>query len=249
MTRVTPHDDTTLSDPTHLAAVARSILSCPAEVDLLVDGVSTTLDAGDDTAALGLQDVHGAPTFSCPPDSELARAGALGRSALLTVASGLGPTGSAERGDRLVLAGRLEVRGTEECACCGESRDLVALVLNFVLLTRSGDAERSEEQRRVPLEHFRSPAHHLNRGFLQRSVEHANDHHQDELRRAISLSSGVRLADVVGVRLTGLSTRGVEVGWVDVTGAHRTVIDFPRPARTTAELGELLRRELHAGLC
>ena len=238
--------DTTLSDPRHLAAAARSILSCPADVDLLVDGVACVLE-GDDV--LGLQDVHGSPTLSCPTGSELARAGDLGRSALLTISSGLGRTGSAERGDSLVLAGRLETRGTEDCVCCGETRQVLALRLNFVLLTREGDTERDEQQLRVPLAEFSSPSHHLNRGYLQRSVEHANDHHQDELRRAVSLTSGTRLGEVLGVRLTGLSTRGVEVAWVDTLGAHRTVLDFPRPARTTAELGEMLRRELHAGLC
>lgn len=246
----TTRPGSTLSDPHQLAATARSIVSCPAEIDLVVDGVATVLDEDDTGGAgmLGLHDVHGAPTFTCVPGSELARAGELGRSTLMTIASGLGPVGSPERTDSLVMAGRLEVAGTEDCACCGETRVVVSLRLDFVLLSRRGEAD-DEQQHRVPLEHYRSPAHHLNRGFLQRSVEHANDHHQDELRRAVSLSAGTRMADVLGVRLTGLSTRGVEVSWVDPEGAHRTRIDFPRAARTTAELGELLRRELHAGLC
>jgi hypothetical protein len=236
-----------VADEQHrMAAVARSILSCPADVDLVVDGVPTPLEHDD---VLGLQDVHGSPTFSCRPGSELALAGVSGRSALLTLASGLGPVGSSGRADSLVLAGRLETRGREDCECCTETRDIVGLQLNFALLTSGGGVEEPEQQFRVPLEHFRSGVHHLNRGFLQRSVEHANDCHQDELRRAVSLSSGTRMTDVVGVRLTGLSTRGVVVGWVDTEGAHRTVIDFPRPARSPAELGDLLRRELNAGLC
>lgn len=237
----------TRSDDEHrLAATARSILSCPADVDLLVDGVAAVLEADD---VVGVQDVRGSPILSCRPDAELAMAAAAGRSALLTLASGLGVPGSAERADSLVLAGRLEVRGREQCRCCAETRELVGLQLNFALLTRSGDAREPAQQRRVPLTMFGSPAHHLNRGLLQRSTEHANDCHQPELRRAVSLSSGTRMADVVGVRLTALSTRGVVVGWVDTHGAHRTRIDFPRPARTGAELGDLLRRELHAGLC
>ncbi len=47
------------------------------------------------------------------------------------------------------------------------------MVLNFVLLSRLLDGGR-ERQYRVPLEHFGSADHRLNRGFLQRSVEHAN---------------------------------------------------------------------------
>lgn len=237
--------DLEVDEPQWLAAVARSILSCPADVDLLVDGVAAVL--GDDDV-LGLHDVHGSPTFTCPLGSELAEAGELGRSALLTISSGLGPRGSSERSDQLVLTGRLEALSTQDCPCCGETRQVVGLRLNVVLLTRAGASPQEEQQFRVPVDHFSSPAHCLNRGVLQRLVEHANDHHQDELRRAVSLTSGVRLGDVAGVRLTGLSPRGVEVAWVDGEGAHRTLVHFPRPARTVAELGELLRRELHAGL-
>ncbi|WP_205470891.1 hypothetical protein [Nocardioides sp. SYSU D00038] len=239
----TDHRDT---DPHRLAAQARSILACPASVDLVVDGHASVVDGDDD---LGMQDLHGEPTFSSRPGSSLSRAATEERSALLTVGSGIGPTGAAERDDALTLAGRLRSRGREACACCDEERDVVTLDPTFVLLTRPGDADGEPRQHRVPLEHFRSPAHHLNRGYLQRSVEHANDCHQDELRQAVSTTTGTRLADVVGVRLTGLSPRGVEVSWVDLAGAHRTTLTFARPARSTAELGELLRRELHAGLC
>ena len=238
--------DLALDDPQRLAAVARSILSCPADIDLIVDGVATLLDGED---VLGLHDVHGTPTFACAVDSDLAEAGVLGRSALLTITSGLGPRGSLERSDTLVLTGRLEALGAQACECCAETRQVVGLRLNVVLLTRTGASPQDEQQFRVPVEHFASPVHHLNRGVLQRSVEHANDCHQDELRRAVSLTSGVRLADVVGVRLTGLSPRGVEMAWVDVEGAHRDLIHFPRPARTVGELGDMLRRELHAGIC
>lgn len=257
MTRVTRHEPTRSDQPgdqadvlarqQHLmAAVARSILSCPADVDLIVDGVATPLEPDD---ILGLQDVHGSPTLSCRPGSELAQAGVAGRSALLTLASGLGPVGSPDRADGLVLAGRLETRDREDCGCCTETRDIVGLRLDFALLTRRGGAEEPEQQFRVPLAHFGSGVHQLNRGFLQRSVEHANDCHQGELRRSMSLSSGTRMTDIVGVRLTGLSARGVVIDWVDTEGAHRTRIDFARPARSAAELGDLLRRELDAGLC
>lgn len=228
-----------------LAGAARSILSCPGDVELQVDGVLVALGHED---VLGLADPHGSPTFSCHVDSALADAAALGRSTLMTVASGLGLPHSPDRATGLVLAGRLSVLGTDHCDCCGETRCLVGLDVAMVALTRQGP-HGDEQQRRVSLEAFGSSLHHLNRGFLQRSIEHANDVHQDELRRAVAQSSGTHLRDVVGVRLTGLSTRGVEVTWVDPAGAHRTLVDFPSPARTPAELGDLLRRSLHAGLC
>jgi hypothetical protein len=101
----------------------------------------------------------------------------------------------------------------------------------------------------APVAALCSPEHHLNRGFLQRSVEHANGCHQEELRRAVSTTSGTRLSDVVGVTLTGLTPRQVEVQWVDLRGSPSQVLVFRPAARNTEELGELLRRELHAGLC
>jgi hypothetical protein len=235
-----------LLDPAQLAGEARSILSCPDGVSLVVDGHPTVL--ADD--ALGMQDVHGTPTFSCPPGSELAVAAEHHRSALITLESGLGAPGSPERGVTLTLAGRLETRGVEDCACCEETRHVVVLELNFALLTRptAGD-DRPDQQHRVPLEHFRSPAHHLNRGYLQRSIEHANTCHQDELRRAVSTTTGTPMSRLLGVALADLSPASVQVRWIDVDGAHLTELRFPREARSTAELGEMLRRELHAGLC
>lgn len=238
-----------LLDPAELAAEARSILACPGSVSLVVDGHPSVLD--DD--ALGMQDVHGTPSFSCPPESELATAAGHHRSALITIESGLGAAGSAERRMTLTLAGRLETRGVEDCACCAETRHVVVLELNFALLSRraapDGDQERPDEQFRVPLEHFRSPAHHLNRGYLQRSVEHANNCHQEELRRAVSTTTGTPMGRLLGVALFGLSPAGVQVRWVDVDGARHLDVTFPRAARTTSELGEMLRRELHSGLC
>ncbi len=82
-------------------------------------------------------------------------------------------------------------------------------------------------------------------GFLQRSTEHANDSHQEDLRRAISAITDTRLADVVGVTLRDLLSHRVDVEWVDTTGSHRSVLTFPYRARTQAELGELLRQSLH----
>lgn len=236
-----------LLDPAQLAGEARSILACPAGVSLVVDGHPSVLD----DEALGMQDVHGTPTFSCPPGSELAVAAEHHRSALITLESGLGAPGSDDRGVTLTLAGRLETRDVEDCACCEETRHVVVLELNFALLTRPAPvgSDLPDQQVRVPLEHFRSPAHHLNRGYLQRSIEHANLCHQEELRRAVSTTTGTPMSRLLGVALADLSPAGVQVRWVDVDGAHLTDLAFPRSARTTSELGEMLRRELHAGLC
>lgn len=237
-------------DPARLAAAARSILSCPEDVQLVVDGVDDISEGLDAVApgadpGLAMQDLDGSPVFSCPPGSALARAASDGRKALLTVASGLGGPGSAERDATLALAGRLQTSGLEDCECCAQVRAVVAIDLDFVMLTRAGHDTRV----RVPLAAFTSPEHHLNRGFLQRSVEHANTCHQEELRRAVSTTTGTRLRDIIGVGLADLRPDRVEVRWIGPDGAHSRELRFERPATTTYELGELLREELHAGLC
>ena len=223
-----------ITDPTRLAADARSILACPATVTLVVEGEPQAVD--EET---GLADEAGTPTFVCRQDSPVARAAGENRSAILTVTSGLGPAGSLDRDWTLTLAGRLERTGVEDCDCCQETRDVVALDLNFVLI------DRGTRQHRVPLEEFRSPAHDLNRGSLQRSTEHANTHHQDELRHAVAHGTGTRPSDLLGVQLARVTPREIEVQWVDSEGAHQRTVVFPRPARDLAELGDLLRRSLH----
>jgi hypothetical protein len=219
-------------------------------VSLVVEGLPHVLDGDGD---VGMQEVHGTPTFLCPVESQLAEAGAHHRSALVTVESGLGRPGSPDRRDTLTLAGRLEVRERQECDCCPEVRDLVALDLTFVLLARypatPNPDGRPVSQHRVPLERYCSPTHDLNRGYLQRAVEHANHCHQDELRRAVAATATTPLKEVVGVTLTDLTARGVEIRWVDLTGAHSSGVSFPQTAATVAELGDLLRDRLHAGLC
>jgi hypothetical protein len=236
----TDHPVQDTNESSRLAADARSILACPAAVSMVVEGETRLVDADHQ---LGLTDQHGSPTFVCTVDSPVARAAQAHRSALLTLTSGLGSRGSLERADTLTLAGRLERTGVEDCDCCGETRHVVTLDLSFVLLARA------DRQLRVPLDQFRSPAHHLNRGHLQRSVEHANDCHQEELRQAVSHGTGTRPGDLLGVRLAELTPSGVEIQWIDVDGAHRNVVSFPRTADNLDELGELLRRGLHAGLC
>ncbi|MDE0776049.1 MAG: hypothetical protein OSB43_07245, partial [Nocardioides sp.] len=77
--------------PTTAAATARSILSCPATLDLTVDGIDDVLAECHDVA---LQDQDGVPTFSCPSDRLLARAATgRGRRAVLCLESGVGAPG------------------------------------------------------------------------------------------------------------------------------------------------------------
>lgn len=239
------------TDPARLAAAARSILSCPDDVQLAVDGVADIAEGLDAEPGaeptLGMQDIGGRPHFSCPPDSALARAATEGRSALLTVTSGLGLPGTPDRDATLTLAGKLETLAFAACECCAQLRSEVAIRLDLVLLAQRTDS--ADGRIRVPLRAFTSPDHHLNRGFLQRSVEHANHCHQEELRRAVSATTGTRLHEIGGVALTDLRPDQVGVGWIDVTGAHQRVLRFGRTAQTAPELGELLRQQLHAGLC
>lgn len=249
MTSVDHHTST--GDPTLLAAAARSVLACPAGVNLVVDGVDDVLgDLGDPQTGgageLGMRDLGGVPTFSCPPGTRLVEAAAVRRRALLTLESGLGPTSSSDRDAVLTLGGHLELSGQEACECCSEVRETVVLVVDVVVLTRP---QRHGDQVRVAVEQFGSPHLVLNRGYLQRSAEHANLCHQDELRRAVASTTGTRLAEVVGVSLTDLSPAGVEVQWVDPEGSHRRHLAFPRVATSTDDLGDLLRSQLHAGLC
>jgi hypothetical protein len=230
------------------AATARSILACPQAVNLVVDGVDDVLadlrgpgGAGE----LGLQDHAGVPTFSCPSGTRLVAAATERRRALLTLESGLGAPGSPERGLTLTLGGRLESQGRERCECCEETREVLVLVVDLVVL--SPDAGGAPL--RVPVEDFADTALVLNRGYLQRSVEHANRCHQDELRRAVATATGTAVSRIIGVALTGLSTGGVEVQWVDPDGSHVRPIRFAHHAASPDDLGDLLRRHLHAGLC
>lgn len=244
-------DSTRRTDPVRLAAAARSILACPHDVRLVVDGVDDIMEGLDDPddGGLELRDVDGRPVFTCPAGTPLALAAAEGRPALVTLTSGLGRPGSPSRNASVTLAGRLAIADREECPCCDRVRDTVCLELDHVVLSHAGRAPGEQVQLRVPLTAYSSPVHQLNRGFLQRSVEHANKCHQDELRQAVATTTDTRLRDVVGVHLAGLRPDRVEVRWVDTTGAHTRTLEFGRPATTPAELGLLLRDHLHAGMC
>lgn len=231
----------TATDPALAASTARSILSCPAGVELAVDGVPHPLADED---RLGFSDCGGVPTFLCAADGALAYAALVGRNVLLTLHSAAGDTGW----DTLALAGSLRSTGREVCACCAEVRERVVVDVSFVLLTRA-EADGTTTRCRVPLAEFRSPAHQLNAGYLQRAAEHAGTCHHEELRRAVATRTGTPLAEVLGARLAALTPTSARLEWVDTDGGHAATIFFPRTARSADELGELLRRQLHPGIC
>ncbi len=237
-------------DVHRIAAAARSILSCPADVQLVVDGIDD-VTGGLDESGLEMQDHAGRPVLSCPAGSLLALAAADRVGAVLTIASGLGAEGSPDRDASLCLSGRLEAMGLEQCECCDEVRMRIGIDLDLVLLDRpSAPTDAPEQTRvRVPISAFISQRHDLNRGFLQRCADHANDCHQDELRRAVSTLTCTRLGEVLGVRIHALRPDGVELQWVDANGAHCASLRFPRPAASTQELGDFLRAQLHSGIC
>ena len=221
------------------AELARSILACPDGAELAVDG-HPAVGCDDD---LGLRDDDGVPTFSCRSSSLLAEAGREGSRALVTLVSGLGPEGGSDRSLTLTLTGRLGLGPRESCTCCGEERHDVPLHLDFVVLSRGGD------QRRVPLAAFRSPALRLNRGYLQRALEHANDCHREDLGQVVARTTGTAVEQLLDARLSDLTTHGAELTWIDGEGGHRVALWFSRPAGSVEELAVLLRRELHAGIC
>jgi len=223
-----------------VAELARSILACPESAELAVDGRMTV---GCD-ADLGLRDEWGVPTFSCRSSSSMAEAGREGSRALVTLVSGLGPADGPDRSLTLTLTGTLRIGPLDSCTCCGEERHDVLLDLDFVVLGR-GNGDR----RRVPLGEFRSPTLRLNRGYLQRALEHANDCHREDLGQVVARTTGTPAEHLIDVQLADLTTHGAELAWIDPEGGHRSALWFSRPARSVEELGVLLRRELHAGIC
>ncbi|MBM9460309.1 hypothetical protein JK386_10380 [Nocardioides sp. zg-536] len=233
-------------DSHRLAAAARSILACPADLTLRLDGVS---DPASLDGQVELQDHAGHPILSCAPDSPLALAAHRNAAAVLTVHSGLGRPGTADRDATLTLSGHLEITGLEECSCCTAVRLRVTLHLDLAVLSRPGAAAGPVSGIGVPLAAFTSPAHDLNRGLLQRSAEHTDLCHQAELRRAVSARTATPLRDVIGVHVADLRPDGLLLRWVDRTGAHESVVPFGRRAADAADLGDLLRDALHAGIC
>jgi len=223
------------------AELARSILACSTDAALTVDSFP---GAGDDED-LGLRDVHGTPTFSCRTWATLTEAGRARSRALVTLSSGLGPEGGPDREHTLTLTGTLRPGLVEDCLCCGERRHDVHLEVELVVLTR-GDGS---PQVTVPQHEYLDPGLRLNRGHLQRALEHANACHADSLRDVVLQRTQTLDERLLDARMTDLTTRGVELVWIDLEGAHRATVPFSRPARTVEELAMLVRHELHTGIC
>ena len=183
------------------------------------------------------------PTFSCRAASLLAEAGREGSRR----AGHPGQRARARRAARtasltLTLTGRLGLGPRESCTCCGEERHDVPLHLDFVVLS-----PLAATSARVPLAAFRSPALRLNRGYLQRALEHANDCHREDLGQVVVRTTGTPAEQLLDARLSDLTTHGAELAWIDREGGHRVSLWFSRPAGSVEELGVLLRQELHAG--
>lgn len=229
-----------------LAAEARSILSCPGAVSLVVDGVEQV----QGNPRLVLEDRDGVPVFVCPAGSPVDQAADGRRTALLEISSGLAEHHDMPIRPSVVMAARLR-SGGHACADLEDSGDWRAAVVETrkVVLVRPGLGGQPERHLPVPVEDFRSPVHDLNAGYLQKSVEHANHCHQRELRHSVAQATQTRVDDIAGVALADLSVDGVILRWVDAGGAQVRAIHFPTSARTPVELGEHLRRELHAGIC
>ncbi|KQZ66459.1 hypothetical protein [Nocardioides sp. Root151] len=226
------------SDPASLAAHARSILSCPEGVSLVVEGAEYDLDEG-----VSLHDDAGTPTFFAPFGCTVDRAAGENRNALLRVTGRLDADNEVR--SHVVLAGTLRVQG--EC-CHEDTLRVVTLEIGMVSLVLTGDGH-PERHLTVPTSQFRHPAHRLNRGYLHSCAQHANECHQDELLRAVALATGTPLGQLAGVTLADLRPAGVSLRWIDASGSHSREIAFSVPARNPEELAGLLSAHLHSDLC
>lgn len=215
------------------AETARSILACPKGAELIVEGVRQPLDDLPDN----VRDRAGTPMIICLPGSPPARAGELGREAVLSLRSGLRPT------DSVSLAGPLRHLGSDECPCCAGTQEYVIIKVADVVLSRDGI--------RVPvdLKAFSDPALMLNSGYLRRGEQHLNRCHGEHLRQAIAWRTGGRLDTIVAAQILTLTSTGVELQYITADGSHILPVDFPDVARDTEELAHFLRRALHPDLC
>ncbi|MGD9960932.1 hypothetical protein [Nocardioides sp.] len=219
---------------TDLAAVARSVLACPGSMSLLVDGIEHV----DGSTSLVLEDRGGLPAITCHLDSPLHRAAEQARSGLLELSSGLPDP---DPGLSLVLAGHLDLVGEE--VLDDEPAVQVLLVVTRVLLIRRG------RRHLIAPQAFRDPTLALNSGYLHRATEHANCCHLAELRRSVAQAVGVPVDGILAAALDRLTPSAVDLVWVDEHGADRRTLTFERPAATPVELGDALRRRLHASIC
>ena len=225
--------------PADAARLARSVLSCPDSI---------TLRVGDETQSLHEEsydvtcDVHGSPVFSAAEGSTLLEAAERGATGVVEVTSALRDRDTDDGRLEIFLQGRLDQRGSG-CDCCGDPRALVAMEVSRVTLFR--------DDRPVPVDvaRFRDPGHVLNPGYLQRTVEHANEAHELELRAAVGSTFGVPQQSLLAASLVRVDASGVVVSWLDEAGGHTQRLDFLRTVASPQELGAALRSHLHAGIC
>lgn len=225
--------------PAEAARLARSVLSCPESITLRVDEHREALFDEDYEVTC---DVHGSPVFSASEESSLLAAARGGASGVVEVTSGLDDALSGGRRLDLFLQGELTQRGSG-CQCCGDARAMVALDLTRVTLFAD------DRPVRVEVDAFRDRGHVLNPGYLQRAAEHANEAHGLELRTAVTAMFGLPLRSLLAASLVKLDPAGVDVSWLDDSGAHVQRLDFLRTVSSPQELGAALRSHLHAGLC
>ncbi len=217
------------------AAEARSMLACPETTSLHVDGIEDPIEADD----LSVIDDCGTPVLLTVADSVLDGAAIRGARARLVVHSPLAEPDDAP--GALELVGHLHRHHG-----CARGQVVVTVVVDHVLLHSSrGDRPTVA----IEPDLFTRPELRLNRGYLERSAQHANEAHQAELCRSIATVTGTRLHAVAGVRLEQVTPSGVVLTWVDTSGAHRTEITFDRVARSPEELASLLSDHLHPDLC
>ena len=216
------------------AATARSILSCPAELVLAIDGRP---HIERDDPWVGLEDWAGTPALIC------AHGGALSQAADRRADAELEVVGGIHGGETLVLCGRLCLVTSEMCGCCNGARDYITVDVVEVTLVRG------EERIPVAVEDFADPALWLNEGFLRRTTAHINEHHGEHLRWAVAQRANLLASEVVAAQLVDLTSSGVEVQWVGVDGARSLLLFFPDAAINPDQLGEHLRSSLHPELC
>src|SRR5690606_26017867 len=170
--------------------------------------------------------------------STLDRAAELGATARLLVTGALPPQPG--------TSGELELVGQlTRHHCCDRGQVVLTLDVDHVLL-HGGDGNQT---RPIEPRLYSRPELRLNRGYLERSAQHANHSHQPELRQAVALATGTRPNAIAAVQLEEVTPAGVLLAWVDSRGAHRASIDFDRVARTPEELATLLSEHRHSDLC
>ena len=234
---------------TNRVEAARSILARPGQATLEVDGRAVDLEQ------LTVTDQDGTPRLTCEVGGDVARAAEGKAGAVLrldTRPQDRDPDGRTV--DRtLTLAGALALRGVMACECCQRARHVVVLDADFVLLTTwsrvGGRRFVVGRPERIDAAEFRSAEHQLNPGFLRSAAEHATDCHQEELRHALASRTRTAPHDVIAVQLEALTTRSVQLVWVDRVGAHSTTLTFPRRVRDPRELAATLRSRLGVGAC